>query len=169
MDERGDVVNTISVPGFARSNFLRGEYAPGVHQPEGFFIQQESTFWRRSLWEKAGGSLDLTFRLAGDFDLWARFFRHAPLYGLQLPLAVSRTHVTQRSRTQWETYRSECASILAREGATVPTPAQQRLRRVARATPQRVRKGLSALGLWDAAHVVASDFSGGWVTFPRLV
>ena len=37
-------------------------------------IQQESTFWRRSLWEKAGASMDASRRIAGDFELWVRFF-----------------------------------------------------------------------------------------------
>ncbi|MBM4087224.1 MAG: glycosyltransferase, partial [Planctomycetes bacterium] len=39
-------------------------------------MQQEATFWRRSLWEKAGGQIDTTFKLAGDFDLWMRFWQH---------------------------------------------------------------------------------------------
>jgi hypothetical protein len=44
------------------------------------FIQQESCFWRRSLWEKAGAQLDTSLKLAGDLELWARFFRHARLH-----------------------------------------------------------------------------------------
>ncbi|MBI3519361.1 MAG: glycosyltransferase, partial [Bacteroidetes bacterium] len=30
------------------------------------FIQQESTFWKRELWEKAGGSMSKTTKYAGD-------------------------------------------------------------------------------------------------------
>ena len=41
-------------------------------------IEQEATFWRPRLWQKAGG-LDPNFRLAGDFDLWRRFARHTDL------------------------------------------------------------------------------------------
>ncbi|MBK0382071.1 glycosyltransferase [Pedobacter sp. SD-b] len=44
------------------------------------FIQQESTFWRRNLWNKAGGYLSENYRLAGDFELWIRFFRTDFLY-----------------------------------------------------------------------------------------
>jgi glycosyltransferase involved in cell wall biosynthesis len=47
---------------------------------DGQFVQQESTYWRRGLWEKAGGYISQQYRLAGDFELWMRFFNHAPLY-----------------------------------------------------------------------------------------
>jgi hypothetical protein len=42
------------------------------------FIQQEDTFWRSTLWKKAGG-LNANFRLAGDFDLWRRFAKLSEL------------------------------------------------------------------------------------------
>lgn len=44
------------------------------------WIQQESTFWKRSLWNKVGGAMNTSLRYAGDFDLWLRFFRHAKMY-----------------------------------------------------------------------------------------
>lgn len=46
----------------------------------GFWVPQSSTIWRRSLWEKIGGTLDTNLRLAGDFDLWLRFINIAPQY-----------------------------------------------------------------------------------------
>lgn len=39
-------------------------------------IQQESCFWRRRLWERAG-PLRTDLGLAGDFELWMRFARYA--------------------------------------------------------------------------------------------
>lgn len=41
-------------------------------------VMQECCFWRRSLFEKVGG-LDLRWSIAGDFELWTRFARHADL------------------------------------------------------------------------------------------
>lgn len=43
-------------------------------------IQQESVFWRRSLWEKVGSKLNVDLKYAGDFDLWLRFFSYEQLY-----------------------------------------------------------------------------------------
>jgi len=47
------------------------------------WIQQESTFWRRSLWERAGAQAGKDYPLAGDFELWARFFQPADLYAVE--------------------------------------------------------------------------------------
>lgn len=44
------------------------------------FIQQEATFWRRSLWDRAGGFVDPKLRLTFDPELWLRFFGFAQLY-----------------------------------------------------------------------------------------
>jgi len=56
------------------------------------YIQQESTFWRRSLWEKAGGRVDASRRNAADFELWVRFFRHAQLYPVDAIIGGFRKH-----------------------------------------------------------------------------
>lgn len=45
-------------------------------------IQQESTYWKRSLWDKAGKHISTDYKFAGDFELWMRFFKHAKLYNL---------------------------------------------------------------------------------------
>jgi glycosyltransferase involved in cell wall biosynthesis len=44
------------------------------------YIQQESTFWSRSLWQRSGGYVSTKYKLAGDFELWLRFFKHEKLY-----------------------------------------------------------------------------------------
>jgi len=60
------------------------------------FIQQESNFWRRSLWDKAGAYISQNLELAGDFELWLRFFQHEKLYTTNILIAGFR----QRSRNQ---------------------------------------------------------------------
>ena len=60
-------------------------------------IPQESTFWRRSLWEKAGG-LNEQFGIASDFDLWTRFFRHAHLFSIDAPIGGFRFREESPSR-----------------------------------------------------------------------
>jgi glycosyltransferase involved in cell wall biosynthesis len=54
-------------------------------------IQQESCFFRRSLYERAGG-INPGYRLAGDFDLWCRFANYADLVQMGTVLASFRLH-----------------------------------------------------------------------------
>jgi glycosyltransferase involved in cell wall biosynthesis len=68
--------------------FSRWRFLAGANK----YIQQEGTFWRRSLWEKAGGYVDASRRLACDFELWVRFFRHAQLYPVHALIAGVRSH-----------------------------------------------------------------------------
>lgn len=102
--------------GFSSLYFRRGLYMSDPSRYTRGFIQQESTFWRRSLWEKIGGSIDTSFRLAGDFDLWARFFEEADLCGVQAPLAGFRLHGDQVSITQREEYRADADRSLRSHG-----------------------------------------------------
>lgn len=60
------------------------------------FLQQESTFWRKSLYQRVGG-LDTSFKLAGDWDLWRRFAQHVPLVHMQYSLGVFRSNPGQLS------------------------------------------------------------------------
>ncbi|TWJ18863.1 glycosyltransferase family 2 protein [Geobacter argillaceus] len=93
---------------FSRRKFLEGLF----NKP---YIQQESTFWRRSLWEIAGGSLDDGASLAGDMDLWCRFFRHAQLHTVDTLLGGFRSHGDQRSKNFAATYLQEALAFAARE------------------------------------------------------
>jgi len=70
--------------GLTRVN--RHDFLCGAHG-----IQQESTFWRRGLWEAAGG-LDASMRYAADYELWTRFFAHAQLHSVDCALAAFRVH-----------------------------------------------------------------------------
>ena len=75
-------------------------------------IQQESTFWRRSLWQAAGASLDTRYRLANDFELWLRFFRRATLFTIDAPLGCFRFRAGQRSIAHAADYERECEQAL---------------------------------------------------------
>ena len=115
-DSRGRATRCKYTPGFSKRGFLRGEYLPRPSAYAPYWIQQESTFWRRSLWEKAGGRVDESLRIAGDFELWARFFEHAELYGVGTPLGGFRVHGDQLSTQHHEKYLQICFDILARHG-----------------------------------------------------
>jgi glycosyltransferase involved in cell wall biosynthesis len=107
--EKGQLINRIALP-YCR--WSKARYYTYDFQ----FIQQESTFWRKSLWEKAGGSLDLDVKQAGDLDLWARFFRHADLYTTSASLAGFRHRKSnQRSKDFKDDYFQEAIDIIRRE------------------------------------------------------
>lgn len=83
------------------------------------WIQQEGTFFRASLWKEAGGSLDLSFSLAGDLELWSRFFRFAPLHTTTAALGIFRYHDGQRSEQGRHLYYQEALEIIERERSLV--------------------------------------------------
>jgi glycosyltransferase involved in cell wall biosynthesis len=56
------------------------------------WIQQESVFWKRSLWDRIGGKIDSKVRFAGDFKLWLDFYNHAQLYYINTILGGFRYH-----------------------------------------------------------------------------
>ena len=96
------------LPLWNREKYLRKQY----REP---YIQQEGTFWRRSLWEKSGANICRYFDLAGDLELWARFFRHAELYSVDTLLAGFRQHSHQKTASLIERYNEEAEAILERE------------------------------------------------------
>jgi hypothetical protein len=69
-------------------------------------LVQESMFWRRDLYCRAGG-LNLSYELAADFELWTRFARHAALEAVDVPLAAWRKHTSNRSTLGAAAYRNE--------------------------------------------------------------
>ncbi len=96
-DWNGDCSGISSIPGYCKAAFLDGYFSPGNKHYIGW-IQQESTFWRRSLWSKVNSNLRTEYDFASDFDLWTRFFAHADLYGIQSILGGFRLRFNQRVR-----------------------------------------------------------------------
>lgn len=63
------------------------------------WIQQDSTFWRRSLWEKVGSNLDSQYKYAADFYLWKNFAKHTDLVKVRCFLGTYRVHDDQFTAT----------------------------------------------------------------------
>ena len=94
--------------------FSRHFLEKGLYDGRHFqFVQQEGTFWRRSLWE-ATGSLDLRLKLAGDWDLWRRFAQNTDLVTLSAVLGLHRRRFGQLSSTL-ELYHKEVDDILTKQ------------------------------------------------------
>ena len=106
-DEKNRTVFTANSKYFNHLSFLMHRYQ---------WVQQESTFWRRQLYEKVGG-IDVKYRLAGDFDLWMRFSRYEKMYITEALIGGFRhcdgqlSHDICKYQEEVETIiRSECIS-----------------------------------------------------------
>jgi glycosyltransferase involved in cell wall biosynthesis len=129
----GAVVAATHAARHSRAGFYRGQTLggrPGART----WIQQEATFWRRGLWERAGGRMAEEFYMAGDFELWARFFQHADLVTVNVPLAGWRRHTT--NKTVLDGYYKIADEVLARypNETSRPAPAVWLLRQLQRLT-----------------------------------
>jgi glycosyltransferase involved in cell wall biosynthesis len=115
-DEFGRAVGCSCQHGYSRQGFFRGENLRGAGWYARGWIEQESTFWRKSLWERAGGRVDASLRYAGDFELWARFYQCTELYGIATPLGGFRKHEDQKTAHRMDDYVREAEQVLLRYG-----------------------------------------------------
>jgi len=91
---------------FSKYEFLMGDY---------HWIQQESTVWRRTLWNKTNG-LNINLKYAGDFALWLTFFRYAKLYRTNALIGGFRQWSDQQlSHNGLDKYEKECNAVLQNE------------------------------------------------------
>lgn len=160
IDERGVAIQSEYVGGYARESFRAGVNLPGGDWFARAGIQQESTFWRRSLWERAGGRLATQLGYAGDFELWLRFFDHAEPYAVDVPLGGRRVHAGQKT-AHLAQYVDEAHRVLAAAGGKPGTRSVARRavyhalgRRPLRRLPTTVALPLRALGLLHRARTV---------------
>jgi glycosyltransferase involved in cell wall biosynthesis len=160
-DRKGRLIGTAA---YRRNvhDYLLGRYA---------WIQQESVFWRRSLWERTGGGLSESYRLAVDGELWSRFFLEARLYFVDCVIGGFRHHDTNRGRLQYPAYVEEMLRALHSLHEKVPASVRaehrrlRRLRSVQRRLPGPLRRILARGhgGRLDAAgYDVISWTDGAW-------
>jgi hypothetical protein len=84
---------------------------------KGWFLLQQSCFWRASLWQEVGG-VDESLSLLMDFDLWWRFSQHCSGIVTQNKLGAMRYYPTVKTRRQVDLFPAELATIYARYGAS---------------------------------------------------
>jgi glycosyltransferase involved in cell wall biosynthesis len=147
-DARGRAVRCSRREGFSRAGFLAGENLPGGTWYAPGWLQQESTFWRRSLWQKVGGKLETAWKIAADFELWQRFHEHAELYAVDTPLGGFRLHGDQKTTHQQSAYWNEAREILKMGGGRVPGYLGTSARSAAaRLCPESLRPLAAKMGL----------------------
>lgn len=115
-DALGRAVSCSDRRGFSSAAILAGDTFPGEAGCVIGPLQQESTFWRRSLWDKVGGSLDIDLDAAADFDLWLRFAKHAEPVAVRTPLAGFRIHGAQKTSVALEKYQNQAQLAFLKNG-----------------------------------------------------
>lgn len=130
----GSIVSTQTPKRFSKITVLNGDYR---------WIQQESTFWRRNLWDVTGAKINTDLKLAGDFELWFRFFQHERLYHVSIPLGAFRKRPGQLSERYYDTYNQEVFDIV---DSYSQSPDEKRALKKLRWTGFFIRT-LSALGI----------------------
>ncbi|MFC1830895.1 glycosyltransferase family 2 protein [Thermodesulfobacteriota bacterium] len=66
------------------------------------WIQQESVFFSRDLWLRAGGMINDQWQFMIDGELWCRFFQHEPLWHVPVVLGGYRSHFDNRAIENYE-------------------------------------------------------------------
>jgi len=153
-DARGRLRVVASTSGVNVYDILAGDYRG---------IQQESVFWRRGLWERAGGGLDQTLTYAADLDLWLRFFELAPLYHVETLLGGFRVHDERLGKAGDDLYGREAKELHARFVSRHDRRSLARARLIQLVGTGRrrmVAEGLGKLGIlaWYRHHHVVFDF-----------
>jgi glycosyltransferase involved in cell wall biosynthesis len=127
-DQEGNPTSINAPPGFSKSLFFSGRYL-GTHPGwGGRWIPQESVFWRRSLWEKAGAKFLTDRRQYGDFELWSRFWQYSELHILPVPLAAYRCHPETYTARQGKQSVEPCTQIIEASGLGKYRPWEMRWR-----------------------------------------
>ncbi len=128
INKDGWVIATRKPFNTSKLNFLCLDYLANDTLRDFGTIQQESTFWRRTLWERVGG-LNLDFKYAGDFALWMSFFRHEKLFLIDSLLGAFRVRKDQISSKQIVEYIRESLMCINDELNNLPSSELNRINR----------------------------------------
>ncbi len=105
IDEDGKLLRSHRPRPLTYERILAGDYQ---------WVQQESTYWRRSLWDVAGKGLNENMKLAVDGELWLRFARHSNLVPVNAQIGAFRFRKGQRSEAIDE-YHAEMLRVIEQE------------------------------------------------------
>jgi len=106
-NQEGLCVKVFDLPRWSIERFRIGDYR---------WIQQESVFWRRTLWQRTSSSFNLNYKFAADFDLWCRFFNESSLTTVNTIFSGFRLHGAQISVTRLHQYEIEVSDLIVIHG-----------------------------------------------------
>ena len=89
--------------------YLQEWISLGIYGKVWYFIQQDSVFWRSSLWQYPEG-IDSRLKYAGDYSLWIKFSQFYPLFSINAYISCFRVRKGQLSEKSFD-YKEEMISI----------------------------------------------------------
>lgn len=93
IDDEGKFLHCMPYRPFSKDMLMLSDYIP-----------QECVFWRRSIFEKSGFYVDMSFDFAMDYELWFRFLDHgAKFLSVNTFFGLFRWYADQKSQDQWRT------------------------------------------------------------------
>lgn len=99
---------------FIKNNHLRIYHQSwlqkGIYGRVAYFIEQDTVFWRNSLWKKTG-PIPKQYKYAGDYWLWVNFAKYAKLWSCNKKVSVFRKRKEQMSQ-QMNMYQQEQQEIV---------------------------------------------------------
>ena len=102
VDGDGKMINVMRFSPFTRSDLMTFR-----------IISQPGVFFRRSIFEKAGG-LDPTYHFLLDHDLWIRMTQYGKMAYVSEPLAAARFYPEAKNRAHSEEFGKEAIRIAER-------------------------------------------------------
>lgn len=159
IDGGGSIIKINHHAAFTSRGFLCGEHFLHAGWPAECFLQQEGTFWRRSLWDRVGGAVDQSYRLAGDFDLWCRFARETELVSIDVPLGAFRYHASQATSVDLGKYLDEAKRAFAANGMRPPSKLHRLRVRARRLLSDRLRHWLADKGVIASRARITYDWA----------
>lgn len=131
-------------------------------------IQQESTFWRKTLWERTGGKLSEEYPHAFDIGLWStRFFPNARLVHLNTILGAYRKSPQAFSSINRKTFLNEIE--LARQELAKRVPRKVRVYALVYAIVRNLKPILRNIPDRIYAHIpLLREFCHDAITFGPL-
>ncbi|OIO18382.1 hypothetical protein AUJ29_00110 [Candidatus Kuenenbacteria bacterium CG1_02_38_13] len=81
------------------------------------YINQPSTFWKRSLLKKTG-FVNENYHLCMDYDLWLRIYKNNPLHTIFSPLSAFRIHSDSKGKSQYVKQFNEEKEVAEKNGGS---------------------------------------------------
>lgn len=84
----------------------------GIYGKVAYFIEQDTVFWRESLWKKIG-AIPNQYKYAGDYWLWIHFAQYVKLWSFNKKISIFRKRKEQMSQNM-TFYQREQREIMPR-------------------------------------------------------